>query len=73
MNKFELVEGSLGYDICKDKYFYPGETTWKEVAKRVARAAADPEFPEERENVEKRFYSAINSGDFCPGGRILFG
>lgn len=73
MSKFELVEGSLGHQIFMEKYSYPGETTWKECARRVARAAADPEFPEEREKVEKSFFSAINSGDFCPGGRILFG
>ena len=56
-----------------DKYAYPGETTWKELSKRVAKAAADPEFPEDREKVEKTFFDTINSGDFCPGGRILFG
>jgi ribonucleoside-diphosphate reductase alpha chain len=56
-----------------EKYAYPGETVWKECAKRVARAAADPEFPEQREKIEQKFYEAINSGDFCPGGRILFG
>ena len=56
-----------------DKYAYPGENSWKELSKRVARAAADPEFPEQREKIEQKFYDAINSGDFCPGGRILFG
>ena len=70
---FELTEGSLGHTIFMDKYAYPGETTWRECAKRVARMASDPEFPERRENIEKKFYDAINSGDFCPGGRILFG
>ena len=70
---YEIPEDSLQEAIFKDKYAYPGEKSWKECSKRVARAVADPEKPEQRENVEKRFYDAINSGDFCPGGRILFG
>ena len=68
-----IKEGSLAETIFLDKYAYPGETTWKECAKRVAKAAADPEFPEDREKFEQKFYEVINSGDFCPGGRILYG
>tara|TARA_R100000458_G_scaffold11747_2_gene9532 strand:+ start:2304 stop:4208 length:1905 start_codon:yes stop_codon:yes gene_type:complete len=68
-----IPEKSLGETIFMDKYAYPGETSWKELSKRVAKAAADPEFPEYREKVEKNFFDAINAGDFCPGGRILFG
>ena len=30
-----------------------GETTWKDCAKRVARAIADPEAPDQREKIEK--------------------
>ena len=70
---FKIKEDSLSETIFMDKYAYPGESTWKECAKRVARAASDPEPPETRESTEKKFYDAINSGDFCPGGRILFG
>ena len=70
---YEIPEDSLANSIFMEKYAYPGETSWKECAKRVARAVADPEFPEQREKVEQKFYEAINSGDFCPGGRILFG
>jgi|TARA_R110000824_G_scaffold8276_5_gene37355 ribonucleoside-diphosphate reductase alpha chain len=70
---FEVVEGSLGHTIFDDKYVYPGETKWNQLAKRVARTAADPEFPEDRERIQQLFYDAINAGDFCPGGRILFG
>ena len=72
-NNFEIIEGSLAETIFKDKYAYPGESSWKELARRVARSASDPEFPEHREKVEQKFYDVINSGDFCPGGRILFG
>jgi len=70
---YEIPEGSLSETIFLDKYVYPGETSWKECSKRVAKAAADPEFPENREKIEQKFYDALNSGDFCPGGRILFG
>ena len=70
---YEIPENSLAETIFMDKYAYPGEKTWKECAKRVAKAASDPEFPENREKFEQKFYEAINSGDFCPGGRILFG
>ena len=69
----EIKKNTLSETIFLDKYAYPGETSWKDMAKRVARAAADPEFPENREKVEHKFYESINSGDFCPGGRILFG
>jgi len=70
---FEIPKDSLSETIFMDKYAYPGETSWKELSKRVARHASDPEFPENREKIETKFYEAINSGDFCPGGRILFG
>ena len=70
---FVIPKDSLGETIFMDKYAYPGETTWKELAKRVAKTASDPEFPEDREKVEKNFFDTINAGDFCPGGRILFG
>jgi ribonucleoside-diphosphate reductase alpha chain len=70
---YEIPNGTISESIFLEKYAYPGETVWKECAKRVARAAADPEFPEQREKIEQKFYEAINSGDFCPGGRILFG
>ena len=59
-----IPENSLGETIFNDKYAYPGETTWKELAKRVSKAAADPEFPEEREKTEAKFFEAINSGAF---------
>jgi len=70
---YELVKGSLAETIFLDKYAYPGETAWKDCAKRVAKTASDCEFPENREAVEKSFYQAISTADFCPGGRILFG
>ena len=69
----ELSKNSLADTIFMDKYAYPGETSWKECARRVAKSASDPEFPENRLKFEQKFYDAINNGDFIPGGRILFG
>lgn len=69
----EIIPGSLAEDIFLDKYAYPGETKWKDLAKRVARTASDPEFPEQKARYEKEFFGAINNGDFIPGGRICFG
>ena len=61
---YEIPENSLAETIFMDKYAYPGEKSWKECAKRVAKAASDPEFPENREKFEQKFYDAINSRDF---------
>ena len=71
MNNFE-PEG-LGHKIFLDKYAFPGETTWKECSKRVATHAAMAELDDKKIQIEKKFYDIIRSGDFCPGGRILFG
>ena len=71
MNNFEPT--GLGHQIFMEKYAFPGEKTWKECAKRVAAHAAGAEGDEKRVSIEKKFYDSIRSGDFCPGGRILFG
>jgi len=71
MSNFEPT--GLGHQIFMEKYAFPGEQTWKECAKRVASHAAGAEGDEKRVSIEKKFYDSIRSGDFCPGGRILFG
>ena len=63
----------LGLTIFQDKYAAPGETTWKECAKRVARNIARGEPDDKQELIQKKFYKMMAQGDFCPGGRILFG
>ena len=63
----------LGHQIFMEKYAFPGEKSWKECAKRCASHAAGAEKDDKRVSVEKKFYDAIRHGDFCPGGRILFG
>ena len=71
MNNFE--PSGLGQTIFMDKYAFPGEKTWKDCAKRVASHAGKAENDDKRMAVEKKFYDSIRTGDFCPGGRILFG
>jgi ribonucleoside-diphosphate reductase alpha chain len=66
------LEG-LGQEIFETRYAYPGETKWSERAKVIARTLASAENDEDKEKVEKRFYDAVGSGDFIPGGRIIFG
>jgi ribonucleoside-diphosphate reductase alpha chain len=66
------LEG-LGQEIFEMRYAYPGETKWAERAKVIAKTIASAESDEEKEKVEKLFYETIGSGDFIPGGRIIFG
>ena len=70
---FEMEKDSLAEAIFTQKYAYPGEKTWKDLSKRVARQATDSESPDYKETAEKNFYQILSSGDFCPGGRILYG
>jgi len=63
----------LGQTIFEQRYAYPGEKTWRDRARAVAQHVAAAESDKDKESVCKRFYDAIASGDFIPGGRILFG
>ena len=63
----------LGQEIFETRYAYPGETKWAERAKVIAKTIASAEIDEEKEKAEKHFYDAVGSGDFIPGGRIIFG
>jgi ribonucleoside-diphosphate reductase alpha chain len=63
----------LGQEIFESRYAYPGETSWAERAKVMAKQMASPEKDAEKEKIEKKFYESLSSGDFIPGGRIIFG
>ena len=63
----------LGQEIFESRYAYPGETSWAERAKVMAKQMASPEKDDEKEKIEKKFYESLSSGDFIPGGRIIFG
>jgi ribonucleoside-diphosphate reductase alpha chain len=64
---------SLGQEIFETRYAYPGETSWAERAKAIAKQISSCEHDDEKARTEKRFYEALSSGDFIPGGRIIFG
>ena len=63
----------LGQEIFEARYAYPGETKWGERAKVIAKTIASAERDENKEKVEKYFYDVVGSGDFIPGGRIIYG
>ena len=63
----------LGQEIFETRYAYPGETSWPERSKAIAKQISSCEHDDEKEKTEKRFYEALSSGDFIPGGRIIFG
>jgi len=63
----------LGQELFESRYAYPGETKWSERAKVIAKTIASAERDEDKEKIEKVFYDAVGSGDFIPGGRIIFG
>ena len=63
----------LGQEIFETRYAYPGETSWAERSRAIARQIASAEPDDDKEKTEKRFYEALSSGDFIPGGRIIFG
>ncbi len=63
----------LGQEIFETRYAYPGETSWSERSKAIAKQISSCEHDEEKEKTEKRFYEVLSSGDFIPGGRIIFG
>lgn len=63
----------LGQEIFETRYAYPGESSWAERSRVIAKQIASAERDEDKEKIEKRFYEAISSGDLIPGGRIIFG
>ena len=63
----------LGQTIFDQRYAYPGEKGWGDRAKSVANHVASAENDQNKEKMSKKFFEAISSGDFVPGGRILFG
>lgn len=59
--------------IFKDRYAAHKDETWNEACDRVATAVARAEDGEKFVQWKKRFYEALSSGRFCPGGRIWYG
>tara|TARA_R110002020_G_scaffold281534_5_gene497249 strand:- start:20634 stop:22538 length:1905 start_codon:yes stop_codon:yes gene_type:complete len=63
----------LGQEIFESRYAYPGETKWGERSRAIAKTLASAESDEDKERIEKAIYEAVGSGDFIPGGRIIYG
>ena len=71
-------EVALAEEIWTAKYRFKtsdgeGDGSFAETAKRVARALAEAEAPEQRECWEERFRDAIGDMRFIPAGRVLAG
>ena len=60
-------------ELFLQRYAFPGETTWEELAHRVSAHVASAEANGEIPVWKDKFFEAIDSGDFIPGGRILYG
>ena len=58
---------SISINVLLEKYAKNGEQSIKDVRRRVARALAQAEAPEQRAFWEERFYLA-QAGGFIPGG-----
>ena len=64
---------SLGQAIFEQRYAYPGEKSYHERCKAMAKHVASAESEDSVEKYEKKFYEALNTGDLVPGGRIIYG
>lgn len=63
----------LGQKIFEQRYLNPGEKNYADRCATIASFVASAEQDENKEKYETKFYETLNSGDFVPGGRILFG
>jgi len=68
-----MKQTEFSKEIMLARYAFSGETTWEEIAKRVSSHIAKVEANGEIIEWKKKFYEIIESGDFIPGGRILYG
>lgn len=64
---------TLGQEIFEKRYAYPGDKTWSDRAKAIAKNVASAEKDEDKEKWYDKFYASLASGDFVPGGRIIYG
>lgn len=59
--------------LAKRQYLQPGDGDIQGMFRRVARAIAEVEAPEERAFWEEKFFELVSEKRFSPGGRILAG
>jgi len=75
MNATDALPGTalppqeVSIDVLREKYAKGDETSVSDVRRRVARALAAREAPQQRAELAKRFLWAMDNG-FIPGGRI---
>ena len=63
----------LGQRIFMSRYAYPGETNYSQRARAMAKHVAAAEDDDQKEYFERKFHEFLSSGEFVPGGRIIFG
>lgn len=63
----------LSQEIFLSKYAYPGETEWDQRAEVIATSVARAEVDSNITIYKDKFKDILTSGDFIPGGRIIFG
>lgn len=63
----------LGQAIFEQRYAYPGETKYSERCKAMAKHVASAEKESDVEKYEQKFFDSLSTGDFVPGGRIIYG
>ena len=63
----------VGQEIFEKRYAYVGETTYQDRCRVMAHSIASAEKDEEKQRVEDYFYDILSTGDFVPGGRIIYG
>lgn len=63
----------LGQKIFEQRYAYPGETKYSDRCRSMAKHIASSEKDDDKEFYERRFFDVLATGDFVPGGRIIFG
>ena len=68
-----MEQTEFSKEIMRARYTYPGETEWDDVAKRVSRHISSIEADNNVQKYKQDFYNTISTGDFIPGGRILYG
>jgi len=59
-------------EIFRSRYAFTEEETWLEACARVAQQAAIAETPDKQKTYLTKFYDALASNLFVPGGRIWY-
>lgn len=72
MSNIPFTPSGFSLKIFKDRYAFTEEETWEEACLRVANQMAIAESPDKQKIYSEKFYSALVSNKFVPGGRIWY-